>query len=158
MDKTIAVLLLIIAALLISFGYYAINNNPILDSQIEVQRVIDTIRIHDTIYQTKIKHIKDSFKVYMNHRDSILKDSTKIDSVLSNKIDSSKDIRINVIELKDSLTACNELLDSANSEITYKNAMIEKIDTLAHKKDPPNWRAYGVVAGTAFLFGILLAN
>ena len=64
----------------------------------------------------------------------IEKDTTKIDSVLAVKVDTTKDLRITAIVLADSLTTCKENLADANKELAHKDTVIADISKI--NKEP----------------------
>lgn len=161
MDKVNSFLILVLAAVLMAFGYYALNNKPTSETK---TAKIDTLLvkefIHDSIYKTKVVIKRDSFVQYVTIRDSILKDTTKIDSVLATKVDTTANLKLTAIVLADSLSTCKDELKMANDELVHNDSVFATIDTINSqpvKKEIP-WKTYGVIGVTGFILGLLIAN
>lgn len=156
MDKVNSFLILVLAAVLMAFGYYALNNKPTSETK---TAKIDTLLvkefIHDSIYKTKVVIKRDSFVQYVTIRDSILKDTTKIDSVLATKVDTTANLKLTAIVLADSLSTCKDELKMANDELDHNDSVFAKIDTV--NKEPVKKELDYKTASISFLCGILIA-
>lgn len=144
-----------------SFGYYALNNKPKIETKTgKIDSIIVKEIVHDSIYKTKIVIKRDSFVKYVAVRDSILKDSTKIDSVLATKVDTTANLKVTAIVLTDSLSTCKEELKMANEELAHNDSVFVKIDSvnkIATKTEIP-WKTYGLIGIIAFLVGAAAAH
>lgn len=161
MDKANSFLILIIAALLMSFGYYALNNKQKVETKTaKIDSIIVKELVHDSIYKTKVVIKRDSFVKYITVRDSILKDSTKIDSVLANKVDTAANLKLTAIVLADSLTTCKDELKMANQELAHNDSTLSKIDSInklpTENKIP--WKTYTAIGVTGFILGVLISQ
>ena len=158
MNKTIIALIIALAISIFFIGHSQLSNKSDNNVRAKIDTVIQVELRLDTIYNNLIKFKHDSFVTYVNHRDTILLNTTKVDSVLATKIDTSKDIRISAIQLRDSLSVCEDDLRLASDEILHKDTVLAKIDTIVNSKQSSNipWKTYGAVAAGGVAIGILL--
>lgn len=154
MDKVNTFLILMLAAVLMAFGYYALNNRPTIETKTaNIDSVLVKEIIHDSIYKTKLIIKTDSFVEYITIRDSILRDSTKIDSVLATKVDTTANLKVTAIVLADSLSTCKDQLKMANGELAHKDTIFSKIDSI--NKEPVKNEFDYKTASISFLGGLL---
>ena len=158
MDKANAFLVLVIAAILICFAVYAKNNPSNTTKSNKIDSVIVQSILHDSIYKNKVVIKRDSFIQYVKVRDSILTDSTKIDSVLNTKIDTTENIKITAIVLADSLSTCKENLAGANDELKYKDSVINKIGEINKEpvKEKFDYKTNAISAVVGFFLTLFL--
>lgn len=156
MDKVNTFLILVLAAVLMAFGYYALNNKPTIETKTaKIDSVLVKEVIHDSIYKTKVVIKRDSFVRYVSVRDSVLKDSTKVDSILATKVDTTTNLKVTAIVLADSLSTCKDELKMANEEIIHKDSVFTVIDSI--NKQPVKNEFDYKTASISFLGGILVA-
>lgn len=154
MDKVNSFLILVLAVVLMAFGYYALNNKPTIETKTaKIDSVLVKEVIHDSIYKTKLIIKTDSFVEYITIRDSILRDSTKIDSVLSTKVDTTANLKVTAIVLADSLSTCKDQLKMANEELNHNDSVFNVIDSLNNQ--PVKKEFDYKTASVSFLGGLL---
>lgn len=154
MDKVNSFLILVLAAVLMAFGYYALNNKPTIETKTaKIDSVLVKEIIHDSIYKTKVVIKRDSFVKYVTIRDSVLKDSTKIDSVLATKVDTTANLKVTAIVLADSLSTCKDELKMANDELDHDDSVFAVIDSV--NKQPIKKEFDYKTASISYLGGLL---
>lgn len=139
-----------------AFGYYALNNRPTIETKTaKIDSVLVKEVIHDSIYKTKVVIKRDSFVKYVRIRDSVLKDSTKLDSVLATKVDTTANLKVTAIVLADSLSTCKDELKMANEELDHNDSVFAVIDSV--NKQPVKKELDYKLSSISFLGGILVA-